>query len=497
MLQNGNTQGWPQADAAALERDNTAARQTPGLLRQWLVATLLAMLPLVMAVGYAVWELERQSRRQSEEVLRQSQLGQLAVTLRQHTEGIERASRQYRLLQEPRFVDLLEVKLNQSLDALARLENLLPPEQRHHTRTDRVALEAQFNAIGEGAQQLTRPLDDTYQRTRELSEALQAAIRETVAESIDANRRGATALRWRVTLTGALALPLTLLLLALGWRRIKRSFGSLSEAIQQLGRGEWRRPIAVAGPADLVRLGERLEWMRGELASAEAQKQQLTRHITHELKSPLAAIVDANDLLRDEVPGPLADEQRRVLSIQAQQAEQLQNLIMQLLDFNAASHTHKSPQGDVDLAALCRTLYQRYRRIDPAQSPSCDWQGELDSIHGYPAELEMILANLLSNAMVYCDERHHIAVRWGRRDDSWWLSVKDDGPGIPPEDQGRLFRAFEQGSAPRRGALKGSGLGLAIVRECCERIGGKLHLRSDTDQGCVFTLIFPIDSETP
>ena len=104
----------------------------------------------------------------------------------------------------------------------------------------------------------------------------------------------------------------------------------------------------------------------------------------------------------------------------------------------------------------------------------------------------MILANLLSNAMVYCDERHHIAVRWGRRDDSWWLSVKDDGPGIPEQDWEKVFTAFARLDDSRTRTSGGYGLGLSIVRRILYWHGGQAFVgRSDVLGGARFSLVWP------
>src|SRR5690606_7525025 len=139
-------------------------------------------------------------------------------------------------------------------------------------------------------------------------------------------------------LTGIFALPGTLLLVVLCSVTVTRPVRRLAHAIRQLGHGHWQDPIQIIGPADLHSLGASLEWMRNRLEATEKQKQAFVRHVTHELKTPLAAIVEAGALLRDEVPGPVNSAQRQVVGILMSNADNLQVLIQQLLNYNAVAH---------------------------------------------------------------------------------------------------------------------------------------------------------------
>ncbi|NKI17130.1 HAMP domain-containing histidine kinase [Spongiibacter sp. KMU-166] len=464
----------------------------PSLQQQWFLATLLSMLPLIVAVSYALWQLNEQSHSQSRQLRDQTLLGQLSVTLRKQTEDIERAARQYQLLREDRFLTLLHQKHDKTLESLLAISLLLPLQDKTtYTETSKSLKQhlAQIIQLSESGHAPTS-LDEHYRHAQQDNQKIRQTIAEAVDASLHRNRDKLDTARRHILLTSALALPATLLLLGFSSLLISRSLGKLSKAIQQLGRGQWRPAIAIEGPADLVRLGERLEWMRAELENAEQQQERLSRHITHELKSPLAAIIDANELLSEQLPGPVTREQQRVLSIQRSQANHLQELIQQLLNYNAAASVNHTPEEELDLAAVCQRLFDTYRSRYFGNAPHCTVDSGFDQIRCHPLAIEMILSNLISNALQYCDSSDTVTVRWWKTEHFWFLTVKDSGPGIPEEEQQRVFQAFEQGTVPRRGALKGSGLGLAIVKDCADSLGAQITLNSERDKGCEFTLRF-------
>ena len=86
----------------------------------------------------------------------------------------------------------------------------------------------------------------------------------------------------------------------------QQPIAELDSAIRQLGGADFERPIRVSGPADLQHLGERLDWLRRRLTELEAQKNRFLRHLSHDLKTPLAALREGTELLNDQVAGPLA-----------------------------------------------------------------------------------------------------------------------------------------------------------------------------------------------
>src|SRR4029077_20259370 len=136
-------------------------------------------------------------------------------------------------------------------------------------------------------------------------------------------------------------------------RLIARPIAQIDSAIRQLGSADFEHPIRVSGPADLQSLGERLDWLRRRLTELEAQKNRFLRHLSHDLKTPLAALREGTELLNDQVAGPLAPPQRQVVAIMRDNSVKLQPLIEELLGYQRALHAASGLQiGALSLDGL-------------------------------------------------------------------------------------------------------------------------------------------------
>eukprot|EP01034_Spumella_vulgaris_P019194 gene19194-24529_t len=118
---------------------------------------------------------------------------------------------------------------------------------------------------------------------------------------------------------------------------VSRPLKQIEQAIHRLGENRYGDAIAVEGPNDLRRLGQQLNWLRQRLSDLEADKSRFLRHISHELKTPLAALVEGVALLEDQVLGALTPQQREIAAILRQNTASLQNQIEDLLRYNAAN----------------------------------------------------------------------------------------------------------------------------------------------------------------
>ena len=464
------------------------------LTRQWVLATLLAILPLVIAVLYAARYLEHQAQTQRDMVAAIGRLNELDTTINSQMSSVERSARQYLLLRNPRFLELFQ----QHVDSLQPLL-----DQTGKYLKVSVASPALRQVLAELVQQLHQsepeqivqdPMLANLQQANSLARELSLEVDEKVQLMLDERDRQFEQVMGHLMLIGAFALPGTLLLVILSSVTVTRPVRRLADAIRKLGHGHWQDSIQISGPADLRSLGANLEWMRNRLDATEKQKQAFLRHVTHELKTPLAAIVEAGSLLRDEVPGPINPAQQQVVRILMSNADNLQALIQQLLNYNAVAHGMLNADAEVDLAAMCNKI--RTKLMDSRPTSRCRWaiSGALKTVRSDPQALEMILSNLLSNAHDFTPESGRVAVTWGAEGDIWWLSVADNGPGMTEEERANIFKPFFQGKARRRGPLKGTGLGLAIVQECVMHLHGKIEVLSGVE-GSEFKLRFPVRIE--
>src|SRR6185437_14336113 len=145
--------------------------------------------------------------------------------------------------------------------------------------------------------------------------------------TLQAQRR----LFWQSTLL----LPLTLVTILLVTIAIGRPLRHIDRAISELGAGNYSHPIAVSGPLDLERLGRQLEWLRARLLDHAQERNRFLRHMSHELKTPLANIREGTELLMDGAVGELDSNQREVAGILRENSIKLQRMIENLLSFSA------------------------------------------------------------------------------------------------------------------------------------------------------------------
>lgn len=469
------------------------------------------MLPLIIAITYAVWEMSSQARAQQRLVMDQAQISHLSVSSQELSKEIERAARQYQLLKDPSLLEILQIKQHQLLEGLSKIKTRLPEFENDEVVSTIAAISNSIHDTSRANEATqAQDLELLYTKLKKNNSDLSAKLTDSIQTSLAHAEQELNNVLWRVLITGLLALPASLFLLGASSLIVSKSIRRLSLAIHHLGERRWDKEISIDGPSDLIELGHRLEWMRHQLLTAEQQKSQFTQHITHELKSPLAAIMDAQALLADQIPGSINDQQKAVLSILRTQAENLQELIQQLLNFNTISHGVDAHKDQIDLHFLCQKLITRYRSFLPEAAIQISYKDKADTVVGNNQLVEMILSNLLSNAIHFSHSGGNVRVHWGYcnidkhgrainiSDDvassacsHWWLQVGDDGPGIAVEEQEAIFRPFYQGKNKRHGSLKGSGIGLAIVKACAKQAKASLILNSREGEGTEFTLCFP------
>jgi signal transduction histidine kinase len=246
---------------------------------------------------------------------------------------------------------------------------------------------------------------------------------------------------------------------------------------------------------DNARLFQAEREARAALEQAVATRDDFLSVASHELRTPLTALKLQLDGTRRAVEkaGPSVPEVvgERLLGLE-RQVQRLTGLIGTLLDFTrlSAGRLQLEP-ARVDLSALVREGVLRTRE---AQDPARASPLELDSPgalfgHWDPLRLEQVITNLLTNAVKYGRERP-IHVRVWQEDATAMLAVRDEGIGIAPADQARVFERFERAASPRHYA--GLGLGLWITRELVTAMGGRISVESAPGAGSTFTVALPL-----
>lgn len=228
----------------------------------------------------------------------------------------------------------------------------------------------------------------------------------------------------------------------------------------------------------------------------EQMKNQFVSMVSHELRTPLTAISGALGLLKGGILGEPPAEMQSMLTIAADNAARLTQLINDLLDIDKlVAGKMQFELQLVDILPLlheCVSLNQPYAEKfgNRILSPS----GPTASLQLDPLRFHQIMANLLSNAAKFSPVGAEIQV-WTELHPPEMLRicVKDQGPGIPLHFRERIFDKFSQADAADARQRGGTGLGLAIVRELTEKMGGQIAFVSEPGQGSCFYLDFPCD----
>jgi len=235
---------------------------------------------------------------------------------------------------------------------------------------------------------------------------------------------------------------------------------------------------------------QRLESVRRDL---ERQRDEFFASVSHDLRTPVAAIKAAIGVVLANMPPALSPQLRRLLGNIDLAADELAGLIEDLLEMA------RLQSGRVELWRTSVDVRDVIARAARALEPLMQARGQR-VLYSPPAEpvrasvdaerLGRVLRNLLGNAQKYGNENGTILVAVERRLSELCISVTDDGPGIAAEDQERIFERFFRVSGS---GSSGSGLGLAIARALVELHGGQLSVESTPSRGSTFRVVLPID----
>lgn len=275
----------------------------------------------------------------------------------------------------------------------------------------------------------------------------------------------------RILWAGAALLGIALLIgLLVAWW-INRSISSLSRYADSVTT-DAPLPLPDPGSSELRKLAQALENMRIRL-EGKNYIEHYVHALTHELKSPLAAIRGSAEILAEQPPPQVAA--RFVDNILVQNAR-MQSLVEKLLEQARLENRVEITPGSVDIDALFTRLSAARAALLAAKNITLTSQNALTAVEGDEDLLEQALGNLLDNALDFTPEGGSIELAAREAHKKVQLSVTDSGSGIPEYAHTRIFERFY--SLPRENGLKSSGLGLAFVQEVARLHHGDIQLRN-------------------
>jgi two-component system sensor histidine kinase GlrK len=464
-----------------------------------LVGLALTVLPLLVAIGHAGLTLEQLSRQSEAAVLESVRATQENQRIVKQLTAMERNARQFLVLGDPTLLQIFLENHRQLQEALQTLSALPHDDVSHEAlvRLQETAIsltrELQSDAPAFTPERLEGRFAALAGEANELARGMRLLI-DNRLQTLAANASEAqTTIYWQA----ALLIPGIVAVLVFLSFFVMRPIRQIDGAISALGRGTFSRQIEVRGPSDLEQLGRQLEWLRVRLLELAQEKNRFLRHMSHELKTPLANIREGTELLLDGSVGSLDDGQEEVAKILRDNAVKLQRLIENLLSFSAwQSKSEILDLSAFDLKPLIGEVLRAHRLTLASQKLKLQLDIAPLRVVADRDKLRLVLENLLSNAIKFSPRHGVIHIRAQTEQGELVLDVADDGPGIPASERGRVFDAFYQGSQPQGTYVPGTGIGLSVVAECVAAHGGRIEVADGVFRGAHFRITLPLQQSS-
>lgn len=231
------------------------------------------------------------------------------------------------------------------------------------------------------------------------------------------------------------------------------------------------------------------------LAEANRMKSEFVSVVSHQLRSPLSNLKWVTELLISSKTKMSSQKQLEYLQILRENNERMQNLISDLLIVARIEQGKLPPQKKkVSLDALVREAVKDVELFAQASNVklTLSVKGTLPQILADESQLKPVIENLLDNAIRYTEEKKKVEVTLSKKGNNLYFEVRDQGVGIPKEEQKHIFQKFFRSKNALRQQTEGSGLGLYIAKSIINKSGGEIEFFSQEGKGSTFFFTLPI-----
>lgn len=279
--------------------------------------------------------------------------------------------------------------------------------------------------------------------------------------------------------------------------RFVRPLREMAAAAHSFAEGDFSPRVEVRGKDELAQLGEALNGMAVSLSSVELMRRSFIANVSHELKTPMTTIAGFIDgMLDGTIP---QEKQAQYMKIVSDEVKRLSRLVHSMLDLSRIdSGELKMNKVSLDLTEIvCSVLVASEQRIEKKRL-SVTGVEDCDSLMvlGDYDLLNQVLYNLLDNAIKFTDEGGNVHIHLYREDGRAYVSIRNTGEGIPPDEMPQIFERFYKSDRSRSMDKNGVGLGLYIVHTVVRLHGGEIAVRSVPGEYTEFCFWIPAPTES-
>ncbi len=269
-----------------------------------------------------------------------------------------------------------------------------------------------------------------------------------------------------------------------------RPLAAIGRTADLITAGDLTQRVERAEPrTEVGRLGFALNTMLDRIESSDRRLRRFVADASHELRTPLAAVSAYAELFHrgaDKRPDDLA----RAMTGISRESDRMKELVEDLLLLARLDEGQPLERAPVDLGELADEAVETARALDPSRP--LDLQAEQSVVLGDRASLRRVLDNLLGNVRSHTPPETPAHVRVSSMNGSAVLEVADEGPGLPPEELGRVFHRFYRADSSRSRESGGVGLGLSIVAAIAEAHEGTVSVAAAPGGGAIFRVELPL-----
>lgn len=467
-----------------------------------------------VAVGHELTDLSARVRATStDQVTRVAQLGENAA--------------KYSVTHDAGYLDKFDQVANAYATELRNLQ-ALPLSDREGSETARLATQwasfgdptrrlASFaesgsaSATQDSLTDLQHALNSLQLQTQRVGEASQAVMEERLARSASA-----AIIAERISWIAAIGiLFLSLVISALIARSISEPLHRLTEGTRKVAQGQFDYRLDSTRDDEFAQVATAFNTMTQRLGALDRMKRDFVTGVSHDLKTPLTSMQETISVLLDQVAGPITDKQRTLLVLNQQSGARLSGMLAKLLNL---SRLEAGLEPDLQVTDGAQLLRRAANQVETLRNER-ELRIEL-SLPDHRLLIEcdhdrilQVLDNLLENSIKFSPPGGEVRVemrslstrpdeippaRWGvvhkprAQATIMWITVADQGPGVPEEEKERIFDRFYQSTSGRAVRDRGVGLGLAICREIVTTHGGAIWLADNpAGSGSVMNVLLP------